>query len=755
MSTDFFLPPKDSVLDLTINGSVGSFRVTNRDRSSGSVRVQYLQTHIGFAVGGDAEERLLQQLAPVREVFNVSELGFEDLMQRDIDDARVSTELIPYLLNDSGEALVKLFPPIIVVALPTNSHGRPADRYPKVDEFTVSDKDRPDLKWEISRSGSVGNEAFEFKQMNVPGRGVDPHNYAQLRLNTTACRLAIVDGQHRAMALLALYRNWKQWPENTLQYRDYYKRWARGVIERFDLSEIRLPIMVCTFPDLHDGNSDIDMKVTEACRSVFLALNKTARPVSKARNYLLNDDDLIAHFLRTILEHVKKEDSNSQSALRLWNIELDGEGDRRVLTAPMALSGVMHLYSLIEFLMLNSKWHGQFSLPRQNLWKKTDLTDCIRRLDVKSDLGAERCERANRGLIERESAAILCAKFWQRYGRMIIGMLDAFRPYRVHNVAAHSLEVKLGVEANGSTYHSVLFEGQGIGRVFKEYVERLKEERAGLTDSMGSVPPALEASYSEFEQKSRELENITNTFLSDRSEKFFDRLPKARAAAVDPALRELYRNTFTTEAFQLALVITFFSAIESCEDEAERNNEIFSKELIDTCYQEYIQQLNRFFEPESAKEAWDIFRTFYGEVKGGSTSEPEVVRSSSCLKKILVPGELKPDEWPKFRYVLLELWKPTDERINGYVERERHVLRQTAASLFQDRELDAAAKKKGERVSDLTDSQVKKISNAAKETFCRAVKPLGVEITPADLSDDKQVVDTFEDEFDDGNADEV
>lgn len=737
MSSDFFMPPQESVLDLPINGSIGSFAVKAQDGSRTSVRVQYIETHVGLAVNGDAEERFLQQLAPVREVFNVNELGFDELMQRDIDDARVSTELIPYLLQDNGGTLVKLFPPIIVVVLPTDSKGRPAMYYPRVEQIFVDDERRANLRWSILRSGAIGSEVFEFKQMDIPNRGLDSHNYAQLRLNTTGCKLAIVDGQHRAMALLALYRNWKQWPENTLQYRDYYKRWARGVIEDFDLSGIRLPIMLCTFPDLHTGTDGAPMQVTAACRSVFLALNKNARPVTKARNYLLNDDDLIAHFLRTTLGHIKQQDASSQQALRLWNIELDGEGDRRALSTPMAVSGVMHLYGLIEFLMLNSKWDGQFRLPRLNLWRKKELTDCIRRLDAKSILGAERGERANRMLIERETASILTGQFWLRYGQLIVRILDEFRPYQVHNNCALALEAKLRSEAYGSTYHAILFEGQGIGRVFEDYVERLREEREEISDNVGEVPPALEASFSEFEEKQKELSRIIDAFFSERTEKFFQCLSKTRAGEVDSALRDIYRNTFTTEAFQLALIISFFSVIEKCRDEAERNNAKITQDTVEDCFKEYIEQLNRFLAPQSPKEAWDIFRTFFGEVKGGHNTPTEVIRSSTCIKKILVPGELKPDEWPKFRYLLLELWKPTHPCFKQYVDDQRQHLRLTAVAVFQNRQLDHAAKTLGVRVSDLEDGKAAQIVMEAKDTFCKALKPLGVDITVHDLSDNQ------------------
>ena len=202
-------PKKQSALDLTIKGSMGDFVVS--DDAVSSVRVHYLLSHIGLELEGDHQERLLSRIAPFREVYDPRTLDFDQIMQRDIDDSRVSTELIPYLLKQSDAGLVKLFPPIIVVLLPTDSSGKPAPYYPKVEETTIQEHGVP---YNLIRSGAVGQEVFELRQWLVDGV-VQAHDYAQLSINTNRCKLVIVDGQHRAMSLLALYRNIKKWPENT------------------------------------------------------------------------------------------------------------------------------------------------------------------------------------------------------------------------------------------------------------------------------------------------------------------------------------------------------------------------------------------------------------------------------------------------------------------------------------------------------------------------------------------------------------
>lgn len=65
-----------------------------------------------------SNDKLLSALAPVREIFDFKSLDFDEIMQRDIDDARVSAELVPYLLDEQSKDMIKLFPPIVIVVMP-------------------------------------------------------------------------------------------------------------------------------------------------------------------------------------------------------------------------------------------------------------------------------------------------------------------------------------------------------------------------------------------------------------------------------------------------------------------------------------------------------------------------------------------------------------------------------------------------------------------------------------------------------------
>ena len=325
----------DSALNLTLKGSIGTFNVGSNNRES--LEVKYFLTHVGlnFSVGSD--ENLLKELAPVREIFNPEQLSFNEIMQRDIDDARVSNELIPYILDNKTTDLIKFFPPIVVIVLPVkDGENTPDTLYPKVVSEDVEKNKSNVEKWRVTRAGEVGSEVFEFEQPILNNNKADQHDLVALRLNTSKSKLVIVDGQHRAMALLALYRNLKdQWSDAKRQpYAKFYEEWTPNFIRSFNLEEVKLPIIMCTVPTLDESYAGQgDYNLIKAARSIFLTLNKTARKVSRTRNILLNDNDLISSFMRETLSKVKNSDVRAEGGLSIHNVELDQE--KQKLNSPI------------------------------------------------------------------------------------------------------------------------------------------------------------------------------------------------------------------------------------------------------------------------------------------------------------------------------------------------------------------------------------------------------------------------------------
>ncbi len=675
---------RETALNLTLEGSTGSFSVGTAQKEQRSIEVKYLLTHVGLDFSSGSDEALLSHLAPVREIFDLNQLDFDEIMQRDIDDARVSSDLIPYLLDEKSADLIKLFPPVVVVVLPVQENeNRPARLYPRVSESEVEETADEPRKY-IVQSGAVGQEVFCFEQPIDEGK-ILKHDLVRLRLNTQRTRLVIVDGQHRAMALLALYRNLKdQWSdERRAPYKEYYSEWTSKYIQQFNLKEINLPVILCTFPSLdEDYSGDYDLR--KASRAVFLTLNKNARKVSNSRNILLDDNDLIADFLRRCLSNVKKKDLRSPYSLRIHNIELDQQGDKMKIKSPIALSGVNHLYYVIEHLLLNSGSEVDGLKPRSgNFSIRTNLNTfvCMERLDGRNILGADIANSTKRDSYTEEVAEKLGSSFDARYGNFIVSTLEEFRLYEIHSRATLNLSNKIDSIQDSQ----LLFGGQGISYVFETHRDNIKRRIKEDRDFAAKVTE-LQAINQRLDATARRIEASIESFREDRAELCIqDVYDKGKLKDADGKLlpqlihwfNTIYDNVLTTVAFQAGLICGFFGELEKANRELSKNGNT----VLDTrrCFEEYIQQLNDFFVPKSSAHLRKLFQTFTGELNG-EISDWKVVESNQTFREVVYRGEMQPEQWTKYKYLFLEIWKPENVTLARVIHQEQQKCREQVFS---------------------------------------------------------------------------
>jgi DNA-sulfur modification-associated len=717
------IPRKKSAADVHIKGSAGEFSVSHGGRST--LRVNYLLSHVGLDRDGDQQEKVLSCLQPFREIFDVGSLDFEQIMQRDIDDARVSNELIPYLMERSSRGLVKLFPPIIVVVLPTDASGRMSPHYPSVN---VGREVEDGLEYEVTRSGPVGQEVFELRHWINEGERMQ-HDLASLRINPERCKLVIVDGQHRAMSLIALYRNIKKWPDRARNVEPYYKMWTPKRIEEFDLRGARLPIMFCVFPQIDGDPARNDLPVHAACRSIFLALNKNAKAVSRSRNLLLDDRDVIAVFLRQTLGYIKDRDTNSAERVRIWSVELDNEKDRLKLNAPTAITGVTHLHALIERLLLSEIPSQGLTARQQNLWKKTSLEESVRRLGLQGDLVITSSQPDRKNACDPVIAGRLGAAFAQVYLPVIVRGFDAFGPYSVHHDAAGALLQTLAVEPLASFYRSILFDGEGAQRTFQEFLKQLDERVKEELDP----PPEIRQTRDEFHAREKKLKELTESMRAERSSTLLSRA--AKDVRDTPALhawidQTLYRDIVTTAAFQNALFLTFFSVIE--EVNAARTFQgrpSLDAASVRALFDEYLEGLNAFFVPKGFEGLRRLISVFHGEFN----REGELSETSYSLRRILFPGESKPDEWPKFRAILQELWHLENTEVLAVLQPAREFTRAQMLQRYVARRIKERCKELGVDVAKLSPQERSAVDERCLGEVVRGLAALGVKINPSQL----------------------
>ncbi|MBJ8348841.1 DNA sulfur modification protein DndB [Antrihabitans sp. YC2-6] len=725
----FQLAP-DSALDLTLQGTVGSFRVGTGQVDAKSLEVKYLLTHVGLNFAAATNDKLLSALAPVREIFDSNSLEFDEIMQRDIDDARVSADLVPYLLDDQARDMIKLFPPIVIVVLPIKQNRvQPDAFYPKVTIEVLEPLPNQAHNRLVTRSGSVGSEVFEFEQPFVQDVSYQ-HDLVRLRLNTSRTRLVIVDGQHRAMALLAIYRNLKdEWSDSRrAPFREYYSSWTKNYIEQFALDEINLPVLICTVPELDAAYAgDFDMK--KAARSIFLTLNKTARKVSDSRNKLLDDNDIISVMMRRTLSQIKAKDERSQYSLRMENIELDQEGSRQKIQTPVAISGVPHIYYMTEHMMLDSGTDIRGVKPRSGTFaNRRRLDDLLDRLDGRNLLGATGADAIRRDLFTASAARDLGRQFDLKYGTLITGALEKFGPFERHNLAV----LKIGQELERNQDRQlkpILLEGQGIGRVFESHRAALRQRiNEGYfkvdVPEIRAILARLDATAGRIEDAVKQLraERATN-LLGDISDKraLRDKNGELHSKMVDWC-NKLYEDVLTTVAFQVALVCGFVGLVEKAElrIKSDPDPEAVNR---DDAYEDYIAQLNAFFTPKTTAQLKKMIRVFSGEPESDNIWSVRV--NNQTFRSVVFRAEMQPDQWPKYRYLLLEVWDPAHSVLSAVVREERDLCRSEVFSALHDHYETMFCRENNKSKEDLKDKERAAIFDQSFRAHDALVRNLG------------------------------
>ena len=701
-----------TALDTHINGSVGEFKVSRAADGAEhrALTVRYMLSHVTLSTSGGMQNKVLQQLAPVREVFPLERLELDELMQRDLNDSRVSTELIPYLLEHASTGLVKLFPPIIVVIMPIDDRKLPATHYPAVKEF---DETNEGHTFRCIRSGAPGEEVFQFKQYLTPDGTLDPYNNATLSINQNRTRLVIVDGQHRAMALIAMFRNKTSWPTGAkARYEPYYRQWSESRLAEYDFGDLQLPVMYCTFPELHE-NTESSLKVKDACRSVFLALNKNARAVSDSRNKVLDDRNLIATFMRALLTEVKNTEDRK---LRMWHIRLE-HPKKQKLPGAASVSSVLWIYGAIEQLLLstaNPGGAGGLSQPTENLHLVKTIEDACQRLNARNTLGLDRCRSIRRESFSEDDQQLLTELFMRRFGGPMVALLGGFGPYRALYDSSNEMRVKLENQEHGPWYQDLL------SADITEPVRLLTED---------------------FKGKNVRLSGLAAEIRAGRDGRFIGELDKAdRERLLEMGVvRKLYETLFLTAAFQWALIFTFFRVLEAVD---LVKDQAWDTARVDSLRESFLGALNDYFSPQSLPGMRALVQAFLGKLSGQG-SNLQFAPTDSSLRAILESGELKPDSWPKIRFILVEIWlrahedgaHSVDQDVADELRAVAGLCRVSAHRAHFNRLVRSEATEVGVSETEIRESvqRSKRLDRRSREELTRALKHLGVVVDAASL----------------------
>ncbi|MFD2122736.1 hypothetical protein ACFSNO_30080 [Streptomyces cirratus] len=435
-------------------------------------------------LGGDAdtpERQLTRSLAPVREVMDAGDLDFNQLLQRDLDDHRVAVNLIPYLLKPqtTGPAF---FPPIVAVLLPFRNK-RPTS-FPELGELASINAD--DASWQEQRAGSA------FQVHRLLGSDGQPHgaNVGKLWWNRSESSLVVLDGQHRAMALLAIERTLtNSWQETSaVKYRSFYEHQVRRVLERHgagepDLSKVEVPVTVCWFP----GQTGEGSRPHEAARKLFVDVNKEARPPSESRIILLSDAELSNVLTRSMLSELRSRSDDSY--LPLYAVEYDNPEVNSYRPARWSVLTNINLLKMAvnRCIFGPSKYLTNVAQGISGKESDSQKDDFMRgQLEVATLF--ERYFEDGGISFDRDSLGdkqfplgkmdAISARFKETWGRAILTLLSKTTPYAAHASALTKLKDDWHVaDTFAALAHDALFGGVGVFWTLRDSHDHYLEHR--------------------------------------------------------------------------------------------------------------------------------------------------------------------------------------------------------------------------------------------------------------------------------------
>src|SRR5207245_2766915 len=82
-----------------------------------------------------------------------------------------------------------------------------------------------------------------------------------------------------------------------------------------------------------------------------------------------------------------------------------------------------------------------------------------------------------------------------------------------------------------------------------------------------------------------------------------------------------------------------------------------------------------FFIPATLGRFKKLVQVFKGDVVGDTVEDWRFTESNQTFRRVVYRAEMQPDQWPKYKYLLLEIWNPSHPFLLEAVEAERHKCR--------------------------------------------------------------------------------
>jgi hypothetical protein len=518
-------------------GTIGEFRTP-------AGRVSYLMTKARLgAEATDPERRLTQHLVPVREVIPSEELDFNQLLQRDLDDHRVAVSLVPYLLKPdwAGPAF---FPPIVAIALPFE--GQHPAEFPVLSDPVVVNDITPNLSWQQQDAG----QHLRVRRLLDTNGQFSPVALGQVWWNSEFCRIVVVDGQHRAMAFLAIDRTVRNtWHETAAaKYKYFYDARIKKELEGRDvnLDDIEVPVTILWFPEKFGPGQEPH----KAARKVFVDVNKEARTPSESRLILLSDSELLNILTRAALTQLRNQ--SAAEFLPLYSVEYDNPDTKSTQSARWsALTNIHIIKEMVERTVFGPpKYINNVETPigkrepeeEKNAFMRKQLgTDALFNPVIEGDRPFQRNRLGNTDFPD-EAVEKLTKSFRDSWGTALLILLSKVLPYAAHAKALSQLKQDwLADDAIATLAWDALFSGVGMFWTLRDSANFWEDEKT-LSGGGSKQKPDVVKAWDMIADKQLLFEEL-------RAEELLGSKSKREAA------NQVYQ-ALNTHACQLGLALT-------------------------------------------------------------------------------------------------------------------------------------------------------------------------------------------------------
>lgn len=508
----------------SVVGTKGSFW-------SAAGTVEYILTSAKLSVDEyTPSAKLTRQLYPVREILDVDKMDFDQLLQRDLDDYRVSTELIQYLLLNVQHG-VSFFPPIVAALLPFRNKT-PQPQFPNSEKIELEKSDG--VFW----TGETYGKAFKYQELVKPDGSNAGLNIGKLSWNESGARLVVLDGQHRAMAMLAIARTiTNSWADSGGEkYKYFYEAKVNSIINELggnswlenNLEKIEFPVCVIRFKNGSDHH--------DCARKLFVDVNQNARRPSESRIILLSDNDLLNIFTRRTLNKIRG--TNVSFPISAVEYDYPGTNKKSHSTKPIKWSAIINIEMLRAVVLklvfgprkiienVKSKPSGKPNWTDKNTYmiESLCLSDWFPNSHEFEGVVYER-NRIRKDHFPRDKLNDFIEKYESSWGDLIINVLDKLLPFKVFGDSLNELLNNWSsVDVHASLAKEAIKSGQGMFWTIKNSHDDFYGDNIGKTPSdVVSAWGAINSKKDEFHKllAKNYLQKYDNISIED-TKRFFD-----------------------------------------------------------------------------------------------------------------------------------------------------------------------------------------------------------------------------------------